>query len=179
MKKPLKHFLLGTGAVVGVTAVVGLLLPRRYKVERSIDINATATAIYEKAGNLRNWPEWTVWSERDANMQQEFSENTTEAGAYYRWASPTQGNGQLTLTSVVPEKHLIYSLEFEGFSIVSTGKIILTEDPVTNITTVSWSDEGDLGINPFVRYMGLMVDKMLGPDFQQGLENLKELIEDN
>ena len=36
--------------------------------------------------------------------------------------------------------------------------------------------EGELGY-PISRYMGLMMDGMLGKDFEQGLASLKELSE--
>ena len=42
---------------------------------------------------------------------------------------------------------------------------------------VTWSNEGDLGGNPVNRYFGLMMDKMIGPDFEEGLAKLKEIAE--
>lgn len=34
-----------------------------------------------------------------------------------------------------------------------------------------------MGINPVNRYMSLMMDGMIGPDFELGLENLKTVVE--
>ena len=44
-------------------------------------------------------------------------------------------------------------------------------------TKVTWSNEGDLGANPINRYFGLMMDRMMGPDFEEGLNNLKRAVE--
>ena len=35
----------------------------------------------------------------------------------------------------------------------------------------------DLGGNPVNRYFGLIMDKMIGPDFEEGLAKLKEIAE--
>ena len=42
---------------------------------------------------------------------------------------------------------------------------------------VVWADAGDLGMNPVNRWFGLFLDKMIGPDFERGLVNLKRLAE--
>ena len=44
-------------------------------------------------------------------------------------------------------------------------------------TKVTWSFAGEAGRNPMMRYMGLMMDGMVGQDFEVGLANLKVLAE--
>jgi len=39
------------------------------------------------------------------------------------------------------------------------------------------SMEGDLGRSPLNRWFGLFMDKLVGPDFEAGLANLKRLSE--
>jgi hypothetical protein len=36
---------------------------------------------------------------------------------------------------------------------------------------------GDLGHNPLNRWFGLFMDKMVGPDFDEGLANLRRISE--
>jgi hypothetical protein len=43
--------------------------------------------------------------------------------------------------------------------------------------SVTLSDEGDLGNNPLSRWFGLFLDRMIGPDFEAGLVNLKRVSE--
>jgi len=45
-----------------------------------------------------------------------------------------------------------------------------------NGTLVTWTNEGELAY-PLMRYFGLLLDNMLGPDFEQGLARLKMYIE--
>jgi hypothetical protein len=59
---------------------------------------------------------------------------------------------------------------------VSSGVIKLTA--VNDETTkVSWTNEGDFGTNPALRYLGLFMDNIIGPDFEAGLASLKILVE--
>jgi hypothetical protein len=53
----------------------------------------------------------------------------------------------------------------------------ITLEPAGESIRVTWSNEGDLGANPINRYFGLMMDRMMGPDFEEGLNNLKRTIE--
>ena len=50
-------------------------------------------------------------------------------------------------------------------------------EPAGSATKVTWSNFGDLGGNPLVRYFGLVMDKMVGADFEAGLAGLKALAE--
>ena len=42
---------------------------------------------------------------------------------------------------------------------------------------LTWTLETDMGGNPVARYVGLMMDGMIGPAYEQGLNNLKDILE--
>jgi hypothetical protein len=42
---------------------------------------------------------------------------------------------------------------------------------------VVWTDQGDLGMNPVFRWFGLFIEKIIAPDFERGLANIKKLVE--
>ena len=46
-----------------------------------------------------------------------------------------------------------------------------------NATRVTWTNNGDVGGNPVKHYLAVMMDRMVGPDFEAGLANLKALAE--
>jgi carbon monoxide dehydrogenase subunit G len=75
----------------------------------------------------------------------------------------------------VPNEKIVYTLHFPEFGMRSTGQLRL--EPTGNATRVTWSNEGDVGANPVNRYFALMMDRMVGPDFEAGLANLKSLAE--
>ena len=50
-------------------------------------------------------------------------------------------------------------------------------EPSGTGTRLTWRLETDLGLNPLARWMGLMMDRWVGTDFERGLVSLKKLAE--
>ncbi len=165
---------IGLAVVVAVLVVIAYFLPRRYSVQRSLTIQATAETVYGYTADLRRWKDWGVWYERDPQMTIEYSETTDEVGGWTSWV--TQGTpGKMTLTMLRPPSRVGYRLEFPAMNMTSSGMVeIVPGEAGVNVTL---SDTGDLGRNPIRRWFGLFLDGMLGPDFEAGLEKLKRLSE--
>ncbi len=171
-----KKLLIGLVGLVVVFVLVGFLLPRQFKVEREITITAGTIPIYQMISAPTNWPKWAVWNKRDPNMALTFSGTSGGAGAKWAWQSKTEGNGMMEFTEADAPRRIVYKLSFPDMNMASTGELKLTAIN-DSLTKVSWSNEGDFGNNPVFRYFGLVMDKMVGPDFDAGLASLKTLIE--
>ena len=172
--KIVKRILLGLVTLVVVLVAVAYLLPSHYSVARSIDIDAPPSKIYPLVADVRTWKQWSQWNRRDPNMEIVYAGPPSGTGAQWTWHSRSEGNGQMTLTSTEPDRSIGYRLVFPDFGSVANGAI--TFEPVSPTTTrVSWSNEGDLGNNPMMRWMGLAMDRLVGADFAAGLANLRTL----
>ena len=84
-------------------------------------------------------------------------------------------NGEMILTEVVPFKKLRWDVEYEGVSEKKSYAVTIEEQGED--IQVTWAIEGDLGYKPSLRYMGLMMDDIWGPELEKGLQNLKKLCE--
>jgi uncharacterized protein YndB with AHSA1/START domain len=173
--KWLKRAVLAVVAVALLLLAVGFLLPSHFKVQRSVLVNAQASKIYPLIDNPRQWKQWAVWNQRDPAMQMRYEGPESGAGARWSWESKTEGNGVMEFTAAVPNRHVDYALSFPDFGMTSRGQLRLT--PEVEGTRVTWTNEGDMGGNPVNRYFGLMMDRMVGPDFEAGLANLKAAAE--
>ena len=169
------YILGGLAALVMFLALFGLLLPRRYRVERSAVIKAKPEVVFAQVADLRAWKNWGVWFERDPQMQITYSENTAAVGGWSEWKSKSQGNGKATLIRLTPPDAVEYNLQFEGMGFASQGSFALI--PWNGGVRVVWADTGDLGQNPISRWFGLFLDRMIGPDFAAGLARLRSLCE--
>ena len=49
--------------------------------------------------------------------------------------------------------------------------------PEGSATRVTWEMSGDAGMNVIGRYFGVLMDNMVGPMFESGLEKLKSAAE--
>lgn len=174
MKSVLKKIVFAILLLPIALILASLFLPSRYRVERSTVINAKPETIFPLLNELRRWPEWTAWTtNREPTLVYTHSGPASGVGAVQSWTAQS-GNGSIKLTAADPAAGVGYELNFNDGRFVSTGHIQLS--PVTgntNVTRVIWTNEGELGRNPVGRYLGLLMDKMMGSDFEIGLANLK------
>jgi uncharacterized protein YndB with AHSA1/START domain len=163
------------GAVALAAVLVGLFLPSSFAVRRSIDIAAPADRIYDYVVEPRKWSQWSVWTRRDPAMRIVYSGPPFGMGARWTWESRSEGSGTMELTRVEPNRRVEYALFFPAFNIRSAGAIAI--EPRNGVMRVTWTNEGDVGGNPLKHYLAAAMDRIVGPDFEQGLANLKTLAE--
>ena len=171
----LKKLLVLVGVLVTLFVATSFFISKDYSVERTIVINAEPSEIYPYVVDLKEWSKWGVWFKRDPNMELEFSGPDRAIGMRSEWKSETEGNGEMEITQLEHNRRVLYRLYFPDFDMGSNGAVEIK--PTSNGSIVTWRDEGTVDNNPINRYFALMMDGMIGPDFEMGLENLKILAE--
>ncbi|MEI8007356.1 MAG: SRPBCC family protein [Bacteroidota bacterium] len=163
-------------AVILVLVLVSYLLPKKYKVEHSVYIKAKPELIYDLTSNFKKWSLWEPWTKAlDSTAVYELIGKEGQVGTIWKWNGKKLGNGQMTATEYKPGQLFAYDLAFDDGKRQSKGRI--TIETAGDSSKVSWIDEGDLGYNPAARYFGLLLEKMLGPDFTKGMNKLKTVCE--
>lgn len=168
--------------VIGLVAVflaAGLLLPTQFTVERDITIAAPPEKVYSLIADPREWKRWSVWNQRDPAMTITYDGPASGAGARWSWQSKSEGSGEMEFTEAKMPEGIAYRLTFAEFGMTSVGRLQLTSAEVAGkpFTRVAWTNEGDVGLNPVNRWFGAFMDRLVGPDFEAGLVNLKKLAE--
>lgn len=174
----MKFFKWAVGGVLGLVALLalgGLFLSGSFQVSRSTLVAAPAERIYPLVAEPRRWKDWSVWNQRDPAMAITYSGPPSGVGAVWEWKSKSEGDGRMTFTAAEPGRRAAFELFFPDFGTTSRGELLLT--PEGSGTRVTWNMNGDMGRNPLMRWMGLMMDGMVGKDFEAGLANLKKLAE--
>ncbi len=170
------------GIVVALAVLmggVGMWLSPTYSVSRSVVVNTAPDRVYALVDNPRRWKDWSAWHERDPNMAVIYlgAERGVERGpgAGWTWKSGTEGAGSLRFTSAETGRRLSYDLVLDNFGTTSQGEFRFAAAGLG--TKVSWVMNGKLGDNPYLRWMGLFSNGLIGKDFDQGLARLKALAE--
>ncbi len=171
----LKKLLMGVLGLVALLFLGGLLLSSDFHVSRSVVVQAPADKVYGLVADPRQWKAWSVWNQRDPAMQITYSGPSMGAGAAWAWHSNSEGDGKMTFTAAEPGQRVAYDLYFPDFGTTSAGELAFA--PEGSGTRVTWVMNGNMGNNPFFRWMSLFADRMVGPDFDAGLQNLKALAE--
>ena len=175
MPKFLKPTVLALAALAVLMLLGGMVLPGRFHIERSVLSTAQPAKAYALVADPHHWKSWTVWNRRDPAMQIGYFGAPSGAGSGWEWQSKTEGSGKMTLTAVTPDQRVAYDLYFPDMDSNSSGE--LRFEPAGGGTRITWTMDGDMGANPLMHWMGLMMDRMVGPDFEGGLANLKTLAE--
>jgi uncharacterized protein YndB with AHSA1/START domain len=175
MRKVLKRLLFVFVGLVAVLLLGGLALSGEFRAVRSTTIAAPPEKIYPLIADPREWKRWSVWNRRDPQMAITYSGPPSGAGAAWAWQSKSEGDGKMTFTAAELNRRLGYDLYFPDFGTTSRGALELVPDGAG--TKVTWSINGNMGKNPLFRWIALFGDKMVGPDFEAGLANLKAVAE--
>jgi len=165
-------------AIVVIVAAGGMLLPGELAIQRSTEINAPADIIYPQVNNLKAWEAWDPWHAKEPEMGGSVYSGPEEGpGATHCWDSenPEIGKGCMAISESQASSFINTDLVFDGSDSASGGFKFNETDGVTSVV---WTMDMSLGMNPFFRILGnFMIKGALEGDFEYGLAHLKEICE--
>ncbi len=170
----LKKILMGLVGLIVILVIIGLVLPSGYSMQRSIVINAPVDVIFGQVVELQNHSAWSPWEAADSTIVNTYGELTMGVGATASWTSENSGEGTMEITEVVENTSIATALDFKD---EGTANGAWTFEETEEGVNVTWGFSGDSGYNLIGRYMALMMEKMVGPQFEAGLAALKEVSE--
>ena len=164
--------------LIGLVALL-LLIPAfmkpEFRIERSIEIAKPAEVVFPYIADFTKWKDWSHWSNTDSEQKLIITGTPGEIGHRMEWDGKINGKGNQTVTNIVSNQSVASNLIFtEPNTMESIATLELKSIP--NGTKVTWSNEGKLDY-PIGRLFGPFLDGMVGPDFEKGLTNLKNLAE--
>ncbi|MDZ7855344.1 MAG: SRPBCC family protein [Sphaerotilus sp.] len=173
----MKTLLMGIAA-----ALLGLLgyastRPDSFSIERSTTVQAPPEKIYPLLADFRRWNAWSPWDRQDPAMKRHFSGALSGQGAVYAWEGNQHvGSGRMEIRSARPVSSVDIQLDllapFEARNIAS-----FTLVPEAGATAVTWTMSGPMPFLSKVMSLFVSMDRMVGPDFETGLANLKAAAE--
>jgi hypothetical protein len=112
----------------------------------------------------------------DPNLGKTYSGPANGVGAAYAWVGKKAGSGRMEITQSTPASKIVIKLDFSK-PMTAHNTAEFTLEPQDGVTKVTWAMHGP---NTFMsKVMGLFfsMDKLVGPQFEEGLENLKRISE--
>ncbi len=173
--KFLKGLVIVLALLVAVVVGVGFLLPKTAQLERSIEINAPPATVFVVVNSFKRFQEWSPWQDDDPNAVVTYNGPESGVGAKMTW-SGEQGMGSQEIVESTPYSRVRTKLVFEGFEGDDYHSAFNIEPVGATATRVTWSFKAIYNGMPG-RYFGLIAEEMLGADYDEGLVNLKALVE--
>lgn len=171
----IKKFAIAVIAAVALTFGVGLWLPRGWRVEREVLIDAPPERVYALLFDLKRWQEWSVWTRAmDPLLRNTYEGPQEGVGAKWLWLGPQMGRGRLVITAADPAKGLELEQAIESDTVNSHASLRFTVEG--GKTRVTWTDEGTLPPLVGGLFRGT-VEQKLSVHLATSLERLKSLLE--
>ena len=161
---------------VSLLVIVGLILPDNAHIERKIHIKANASTIFPHINSMKAFYQWSPWTVTDLNTKYEFTGPESGINSEMIWSNQTanSGRGSQIITHEVKNERVDTILDF-GEETKGVSYFYLVEEH--DATQVTWTFDTQFGWDLFSRYIGLFLDKLIGPSYETGLMNLKVLVE--
>ena len=173
----LKRLAIGLVLLIATFAVVVALQPDDYRITRSTVIAAPAAAVFAQVNDLQRWEDWSPWAKLDPNAKVTFSGPQAGQGASFRWdGNDKVGAGTMTITESKPNSRVATRTDFvKPFTGTSNSDFVFSQ--MGDQTNVIWTMSGTHNFIGKAMCLVMSMEKMLGPDFERGLAQLKQVAE--
>lgn len=168
------YILLGLLALaIVVILALAASKPADFRIERNRLIEAPAERIFAEVADLGRWANWSPWEKKDPNMKREMSAVTAGQGATYEWwGNKDVGHGKMTVLEATPHSRVRIGLHFiDPFEAQNEAEFTFTSEG--GATRVNWAMTGKSNLMGRVMCLFMDMEKMVGPDFEAGLNSLK------
>ncbi|HZP67866.1 MAG TPA: SRPBCC family protein [Rudaea sp.] len=163
--------------VVIAIAVVGVafFLPDNVHVERATTIARPPSEVFAVLDSYRRFNDWSPWFELDPKAQYTYSGPTAGVGAKESWVGNKDvGSGSQEIVEAKPNEFVKVALDFGDMGKATATYRLAPEGQGTKLV---WGFDSNANGNLVKRLFGLMMDSMIGKDYEKGLAKLKTLVE--
>ncbi len=169
--------LIALAAIVAVFVLIVFLQPSEFRIARAATISAPPALVFAHVNDFHRWVAWSPYEKLDPGMKKTYEGPPSGNGASYAWSGNSQaGEGRATIMESRPSDLIRIKLEFIR-PLACTNTAEFTFEPAGGQTAVTWSLAGR---NSFMgKAVGLFMnmDKMVGGQFEEGLAQLKSVVE--
>lgn len=142
-----------------------------FEIKRSATVQAEPERVQALVDDLRSWQAWSPWEGLDPELRREYTGPAAGTGAAYAWKGNRKaGQGRMEITRSEPgrtEMDLQFVKPFKA-----RNDLLFTFEPCPGGTEVTWTMTGQRsGVAGVVGRL-MPMDRMIGRDFERGLERL-------
>ncbi|RRQ48236.1 polyketide cyclase [Maribacter algicola] len=165
-------------AIIVLIILFAVIAPKTYDVSRSIEINCSNEKVWPYLKFLEKQREWSPWSKKDPGMDTKLTGTDGEVGAISYWNGNKEvGEGEQEITKIVEGERAEGQLRFlKPMKSVSDCYLVL-EEKSPKASRVTWGFKGKSAFPFSIMMLFLSMDKMVGKDFEEGLQTLKSKME--
>lgn len=177
MRKFLLVAITAIAVLIGGFALIVAFKSPEFRITRSATIVAPPTAVFAQINDFHKWEAWSPWAKLDPAAKNSFAGAAEGTGASFHWVGNDQiGEGGMTITESKLGELVRMRLDFLK-PMAATNTADFTFVPSGNGTTVTWSMFGRNNFISRAVCLFMDIDKLVGSQFDQGLANIKTIVE--
>ena len=174
--KVLKIIFIVLGAILLLFLATNLFAPKSFNIKSSTTIDAPPSEVFGYVSDFTQWKDWDPRQQQDPNLIAEYELKDEYLGSWWKWKSEVVGGGKQEIIKVDKNEYLRLSLVFDDWDSTNYTEWHFKEVPEG--TKVTWTMEG--AESPFMmRFMNLFMKPMVKASYDEGLANLKGMLENN
>lgn len=169
--------LLIIGGIIALFLIVAAFTKRSFSLEKQIVINKPKQQVFDYIKLIRNQEHYSVWVMKDPHINLVYTGTDGMVGFTSAWKSDDKnvGVGEQEIMKITDGESIEVEIRFEkpfkGTN-QAINKLSETADGQTLVSQVFY------GKSKYpMNFMNLFMDKLVGKDMQQNLENLKNNLE--
>ncbi len=180
-RKVYMSILLMVLAAIALSLILVLLFalqkPDQFQVVRSIEIEASPESVAPWISDFHKWVSWSPWEHLDADLKKTYMGAPSGIGAKYAWEGRKSGKGSMNILGMEGVESISMRVDFEK-PFEAHNEIIFRLERSGSKTLVSWAMSGKNTFFPGkIFQVFVSMDKMIGKDFEKGLDALKNVVE--
>jgi hypothetical protein len=160
--------------IIAIGLVAVLMQPGQAHIEKSIVINAPASSVFPEVSDFQKFNAWSPWAKMDPEAKQTIEGPAASVGHKMAWDGPKTGTGTQWTEEIRENEYVKNGMKFGGSETTYYNEFILT--PEGDGTKVTWTYDGaNAGLSG--KAMWLVMGSMLSNQYEQGLNDLKQIVE--
>lgn len=167
-----KFLLIALVFVISLLMLLAMLLPSSSTVARSVTISGLPEKVLADIRNFHHWKFWNQYAIDTASVSNNVSADGTSL------VLTDKENRQISYKLDGGNSDTLIILESVSGTINSKNRFI-SRRLENGQTFLIWTVSTELGKMPWQRLKGVVMDKFMGPQYEQSLNRLKRYLESN
>jgi hypothetical protein len=179
MKKKFKIAGISIGIILTFILLAALFVKKEYVVERNILVFKPKQEIFDYVRYLKNQSDFSVWAKIDPEMQMRYRGTDGKVGFVSAWDSPVReaGKGEQEIVKLDEGNRIDYVVRFLKPMKSTDNAYFVFKTMQDSTTMVTWGFTGKINYPMNAMLLFMNMEDMVGNDLEQGLYNLKEILE--
>jgi hypothetical protein len=152
-------------------------MARPFRIERSIDLAAAPSGVFAVVSDLSRWNDWSPWYRMEPTAPTRLEGPKAGVGAVISWDGKKTGTGRMEVVSVEADRRVDLRLDFLTPMKATNQTVFALEPTPSGGTRFTWTMSGERPLLMVVIAFVLRLDRMLNGQFDDGLRQLKAIVD--